>query len=113
MSHFQIVNLYCGLIPSLLACLFIGPISDKIGRIPIIKFAFLGIFIQHILHFLTIRYNWPIEWFYVATFIGSFGGAETGIRIAGMAYVIDICEDPKSLALKLGLLFVMLCHILF
>ena len=103
MSHFQIVNLYCELIPSLLACLFIGPISDKIGRTPIIKLAFLGFLIQHMLHFLTIHYNQSIEWFYVASFISGFGGAETGVRIACMAYVIDTCEDPKALAFKLGL----------
>ena len=59
--------------------------------------------ISNLLSLAIIHYDMNISWFYLSDVLRScIGGGEVGIRIASMAYVIDISKDRKMLALKLG-----------
>ena len=102
MSKFHILNIYFGLVPTILACLFLGPISDRLGRKPIMKVSLLGMITSQVMHLAIIHFDLPIWYFYVVTLLRSLTGGDLGIRIASMAYVVDICKDGKSLAWKLG-----------
>ena len=63
----------------------------------------LGMIISTLLNVTVIHYNLNISWLYLSDVLRScIGGGEIGIRIAAMAYVIDISKDRKTLALKLG-----------
>ncbi|XP_066922877.1 proton-coupled folate transporter-like [Clytia hemisphaerica] len=104
MSSFQIIDIYFGMVPTILACLFLGPISDRVGRKPIIKIGLIGMILTQIMHLAVIHMDWPIWVFYLVTLMRSISGGELGIRIAAMAYVVDICKETKSLAWKLATL---------
>ena len=59
--------------------------------------------ISTLLNVAVIHYNLNISWLYLSDVLRScIGGGDIGIRIAAMAYVIDISKDRKTLTLKLG-----------
>ena len=62
--------------PTFIYALFIGALSDRFGRKPLILLPIFGALIDHVLGFINIEYieNFPIEFFYVMSFEYFLGG---------------------------------------
>ena len=56
--------------PTFIYALYIGALSDRFGRKPLILLPIFGALIDHVLGFINIEYieNFPVEFFYVMSF---------------------------------------------
>ena len=101
-AHFQIGQMLCNTIPSLVVCFYLGAWSDNVGRKPVIILGTLGSFIETIVVLLTITFDLPILVVYIGSFLNGMGGYYTGLTFAVMAYIADT-TPPEKRALRLGI----------
>ena len=90
-------------IPSVLVSIFLGPLSDRIGRKPIIIIASIGTTLQGILSVLIVHYQWNPYYFILTNFIAGVMGNFTAVLSSGLAYLSDI-SSTKWLGMRLGFL---------
>ena len=91
----------CNTLSSVVVCLFLGSLSDKIGRQPIIALGISGGVVELALNFITMYLKLPLWVLYIGAFVNGLGGYFTGLTLAVMAYVADTTEKDKR-ALRLG-----------
>lgn len=82
-------------LPAVLAVLYFGAISDRVGRkIPLIL-PIIGQLIKCTIYVLTLYFRLPLKLLILASVLeGLFGGLTT-IMMSGMAYITDICEKTN------------------
>lgn len=90
-------------IPSILVSICLGPLSDRIGRKPIIVIAGIGTTLQGVLSVLIVRYRWNPYYFILTNFIAGVTGNFTAVLSSGLAYLSDI-SSTKWLGMRLGFL---------
>ena len=90
-------------IPQIVISIFLGPLSDQIGRKPIIIFAGVGTTIQGILSIVIVKFQWNPYYFILTNFIAGMMGNFTAILSSGLAYLSDISSE-KWRGLRLGIL---------
>lgn len=93
--------LYLGL--SGIASLFLGPLSDIVGRKPILALTAFGMTIGTILQIIIIYFEWkPYTYMISTVFFGGFGGHATLIGLA-FAAVSDVTVSNKWLTIRMGI----------
>ena len=90
-------------IPSILVSIFLGPLSDRIGRKPIIIIAGIGTTLQGVLSVFIVHYQWNPYYFILTNFIAGVMGNFTAVLSSGLAYLSDI-SSTKWLGMRLGFL---------
>ena len=90
-------------LPSILVSIFLGPLSDRIGRKPIIIIAGVGTTLQGILSILIVHYQLNPYYFILTNFVAGVMGNFTAVLSSGLAYLSDI-SSAKWLGMRLGIL---------
>ena len=91
-----------GQLPSIFAALLFGPISDRIGRKPIMLIMATSAAITGLLYVLLVHFDWSLYWILPLFFINSLAGGIPGILTAVHAYIADV-SSRKWLTLRLGI----------
>jgi len=90
-------------LPSILACLFYGALSDKIGRKPILLLSIAGGILDSVIVTMTVWLKWPVYLIYVGSFVNGLSGGYTNLVMSSFAYVAD--TTPRSgLSVRLSFL---------
>lgn len=90
-------------IPQIIISIILGPLSDQIGRKPIIIFASVGTTIQGILSIVIVKFQWNPYYFILTNFIAGMMGNFTAILSSSLAYLSDV-SSKKWRGLRLGIL---------
>ena len=91
-----------GQLPSIFAALIYGPLTDRIGRKPVMLVMASAGSVTAILITLTVHFNWPVYWFIPITLINSLAGGIPGILTVVFSYIADV-SSTKWLTLRLGI----------
>ena len=100
-AQFNIALSFCETIPTLVALLFFGALSDKIGRKPIMILSCTIFMIDSGIMLLVMYLKLPIYVIFGGVVLNSLGGSVSGLSLATLAYIADITEKEK-LAARLG-----------
>lgn len=90
-------------IPQIIVSICLGPLSDRIGRKPIIILASVGTMIQGILSLVIVKLRWDPYYFILTNFIAGMTGSFTAILSSGLAYLSDVSSE-KWRGMRLGIL---------
>jgi PCFT/HCP family folate transporter-like MFS transporter 1/3 len=90
-------------IPQIIVSICLGPLSDRIGRKPIIILASVGSTVQGILSVIIVRFQWDPYYFILTNFIAGMTGSFTAILSSGLAYLSDVSSE-KWRGMRLGIL---------
>ena len=90
-------------IPSIIVSIILGPLSDRIGRKPIIILAGIGTTLQGVLSVLIVHFQWNPYYFILANFIAGVMGNFTAVLSSGLAYLSDISSE-KWRGMRIGIL---------
>ena len=101
-AEFNIALSFCDTFPALVALLFFGALSDKIGRKPIMILSCTLFMIETGIMLLVMYLRLPIYVIFIGVILNSLGGSFTGLSLATLAYIADITEKEK-LAGRLGM----------
>ena len=96
-----------GQLPSIFAALVYGPLTDRIGRKPIMILIGSSGAISGLLFTMAVYFSWPVYWFIPLTLINSLAGGIPGILTIVYSYIADV-SSTKWLTLRLGILESML-----
>ena len=91
-------------LPSVVATLILGPVSDRFGRKPVLLVNLLGMLLHSVVAILIVRSILDSEYYFVlgAGLRGLCGGI-AGVLTASYAYIADV-SSKKWLVVRLGLL---------
>ena len=90
-------------VPQIIVSICLGPLSDQIGRKPIIILASVGTTIQGILSIIIVKFQWDPYYFILTNFIAGMTGSFTAILSSGLAYLSDVGSE-KWRGMRLGIL---------
>lgn len=90
-------------IPSMLVVLLLGPLTDRLGRKPVMIFAAFGMTVQGAVAIALVHFKLNLLYFMIAHFVGGVMGGYAGFTTAGFAYVTDI-SSTKWRSFRLGVL---------
>lgn len=94
-ARFNIAHSFCQTVPSVVAMMFYGVLSDKIGRRSIMIISAAGAFIDGLLVLLTMVLELPVYVLYIGGFFNGLAGSFTGAFMIAFAYIADITEKEK------------------
>lgn len=80
-------------IPSIVASLLLGPLSDRFGRRPFLVLICIGSALQGLLALLIVQFQLNPYYFILGNFISGVTGDFPGIMAAGLSYVADISSE--------------------
>ena len=106
-SLLSLATTLLGQLPSVLAALVYGPLTDRVGRKPIMLLMASAGALSGLLFTLAVYLNWSIYWFIPLTMIVSLAGGIPGVLTIVYAYVADV-SSTKWLTLRLGIVESML-----
>lgn len=90
-------------IPSILATLLFGPLTDRFGRKIGLFFPAIGATLQGIFSALIIHYSLDPYYFILANFVGGVFGGFTCILAASFSYIADV-SSPRWRSLRIGVI---------
>ena len=102
----SILNLIIGItgqLPAIIAALLYGPISDKVGRKPIILIIASFECITAIFAVIIVNYNLAVYYIIPLYTINGLSGSFPGIIVATYSYIADITSN-KWLTIRIGIL---------
>ena len=91
-----------GQLPSIFAALVYGPLTDRIGRRPIMLLMGSAGALSGLLFTLAVYFSWSIFWFIPLTLITSLTGGIPGILTVVYSYIADV-SSTQWLTLRLGI----------
>ena len=105
-SHSNELLIYSQLasrIPSTLVVLLLGPLTDRLGRKPVMIMAAFGMATQGAVAIVLVHFKTNVLYFMIAHFVGGVMGGYAGFTTACFAYVTDI-SSTKWRSFRLGVL---------
>ena len=90
-------------LPSIVATLILGPISDRFGRKPAIVVVLTGIILHSTLVLIIVKLHLDLHLFILSAGLRGLAGGMAGILTASYSYVADI-SSKKWLTIRLGVL---------
>ena len=102
-ANLNLITGITGQLPSIFAALAYGPLSDKIGRKPIILIVAIGGCLTATLNLIIIYFNLSLWLLIPVTLLSSLTGSLPGMLTGVYAYVVDV-SSHKWLTLRLGFL---------
>ena len=93
-------DIICSCTSSLMA-LILGPLSDRIGRKPVICYNITGVLLAGVMQVLIIELNLDVHYYLLAIFIYGLGGGYTTMGGIAFAAVSDI-TPKKWLTVRMG-----------
>lgn len=102
-SHWFLVLNLCTCIPSVFSSLFLGSLSDVVGRKPVMLIAVIGIFLRCLIIAITVTLGLPFYVVFLGSLIDGLTGSFPTILGSCFAYIIDI-TDKESRSFRLGVL---------
>ena len=90
-------------LPSIIATLILGPISDRFGRKPAIIVVLTGIILHSTLVLIIIELKLDLHFFILSAGLRGLAGGMAGILTASYSYIADI-SSKKWLTIRLGVL---------
>ena len=100
-SKFMIGSTMCQMVPSFLVSFYMGPLSDQIGRKPVLILALLGYLLSSILSTIVVAFNLNILFFYLAQFANGIGGFYLCVVMVMNSLISDIV-DKENRAFRIG-----------
>ena len=91
-----------GTFPAIFSSLLYGPLSDRKGRIPIMRLPPLGSLIDVSIALLTIYLDLPLYIMAIGSAIGGVSGQYTTLVFTVTAYVTDTTSDAARLSVRLA-----------
>lgn len=90
-------------LPSVVATLILGPVSDRFGRKPALLVNLLGMLLHAVVAILVVSLNWNVYYFALGGGLRGLCGGIAGILTACYSYIADV-SSKKWLVVRLGLL---------
>lgn len=90
-------------LPSIVATLILGPISDRFGRKPAIMIVLAGMVLQSVLVLIIIEKSLDLHFLILSAGLRGITGGMAGLLTASYSYVADI-SSRKWLTIRLGVL---------
>ena len=90
-------------IPSIVASIVFGAISDRFGRKPFLVLIGIGTALQGSLALVTVYFQWNPYYFIIGHFISGATGDFPGILTTGLAYIADI-SSKRWRGLRIGII---------
>ena len=90
-------------LPSIVATLILGPISDRFGRKPAILVVLTGIILHSTLVLIIVKLQLDLRFFILSAGLRGLAGGMAGILTASYSYIADI-SSKKWLTIRLGVL---------
>ncbi len=106
-SYLSLVNGVAGLLPGIIATLLYGPLSDRIGRKPIMIVIGIAGIANSTLTILLMYADWPMEILPAINAINGLVGGFPGMLTVVFAYTADI-SSKQWLTLRLGVMEAMI-----
>lgn len=101
-DHLVLYGQLANRIPSILATIIIGPLSDRFGRTPVILAAGTGRTLLSALSLVIVYFNWSPYYFILANFLSGLMGDFPGMIAGTSSYLADI-SSPKWRSLRIGI----------
>lgn len=89
-NHLGIYVSLANQIPSIIFTMIYGPLSDRIGRKPIMIIVALGATVQGLLALAIVHWNLNVYLFILTSFISGLGSHFAGVLMACFSYISDI-----------------------
>ena len=102
-SHLGLINGLAIALPAFIPALFYGPISDRIGRKPMLLLIATAPCIAAALSIVIITLNLDVYYLTLVSLIVAIGGSFPGLITITFAYIVDISSE-KLLTLRIGVL---------
>lgn len=101
-AFLNLVVVGAGQLPSILTCLFLGPLSDRLGRKPALVVILVGACVQAAMTSVIIHFHLNLYYFLVGAVTKAMAGGVAGILAGSHSYIADI-SSRKWLTLRLGI----------
>lgn len=101
-SRFDIANVMCLSVPSIITSLLIGPWSDTAGRKIPLAAPVIGASIEALNAIIVMYTNWPLYVLFVGSVINGFCGFLTVVTQTSMAYIADTTPHGQ-VAIRMGM----------
>lgn len=102
-SNLNLITGVTGQFPSIFAALLYGPLSDRIGRKPIMLVIAAVSCITASLALVIVYFNLNLNWLILVSAVNALGGSFPGMITAVYSYIADVGSN-KWLTLRLGIL---------
>ena len=91
-----------GRIPAIIVTVFLGPLSDRFGRKPLIFLGTIGSIFGGLFSILIVHLQWNPYYFIVANFLNGVTGDFAAVLSGGFSYIADISSD-RWRGLRIGI----------
>ena len=89
-------------LPSIVLCLIYGPLSDKIGRKPLLIFTTTSILLNSILVILIAQLELGVIFIYIGALVRGLCGGSFCLTMIIWRYIVDIYDDAYKTTVRLG-----------